>query len=70
MYDLLNGLTNKFHVILQGLITFLVNENGFNNDRVTKVSMFIFGCSWFYAVAVLVVIDILTLYWNYISFYF
>jgi hypothetical protein len=27
---------------VQGLITFLVNENGFNSDRVTKVCVFFY----------------------------
>ena len=31
-------ITRLYYVaFLQGLITFLVNENGFNSDRVTKV---------------------------------
>jgi len=32
------NIIKLYYVALQGLITFLVNENGFNSDRVTKVS--------------------------------
>ena len=38
VYIVFFGNIIKLHcVALQGLITFLVNENGFNSDRVTKV---------------------------------
>jgi len=39
-----NGFVSIFEVVasdmFQGLITFLVNENGFNSDRVTKVCLY------------------------------
>lgn len=37
LFGMLYELQYIMYLVLQGLITFLVNENGFSSDRVTKV---------------------------------
>lgn len=47
LFQLFSSLSSLlyFHVFSQGLISFLVNENGFNVDRVTKVCILRFALS-------------------------
>ena len=57
MYMYLSMYVTSLHyfTFIQGLITFLVNENGFNNDRVTKVCslmiIIVDFLSWIYIIA-------------------